>query len=338
MEIYILANKSINGSLIAEHLFREERIIDRFAAWLSNEGADKISIISDKNLNVKNTTYIGNSKIDLKDKRIIDLSYVYDSRKLKVMLKKEKINLKKAVMFTNESKVHLDSFGCLYGRSEWNPISQYYLEGWGEKISFLIRNTHITPNFITAVNIIFGLAITSFLFLEGKIWLILFAISIQAYHLLDVVDGQLARLKGKATVFGKWLDCAGDRFVIASWYIAIALSLYFKEGKVLFLFAAILVVFGMYIYQHLLLTSVAYFRDNKAKFKSKSPMRTNIVSSFALLFINGDIHYYMVTGFVLFGRMDLLLFFYTAYYNFMWLSYFLFYSIRYWKYGDIKEL
>jgi hypothetical protein len=157
------------------------------------------------------------------------------------------------------------------------------------------------------------------------------------YHLLDVADGQLARLTGKTTNWGKWVDGGGDKLVFSVWYIAISISLYIKNNNPLFLILGLVVMLGMYIYNYLLLTSVAYFRSFQFKFKSKSRLKNNPFSSTFLFFLNGDVYYHMITILAIIGRIDILLVFYAFYYNAVWLAYFIFYLIRYIMEGDVKE-
>lgn len=338
MKVYILANRELDGIFIAAHLFKDERIIDRFVNYFRGMGIKDVVIVSNKHLGIKDVSYLSPSEIKEEKGRIIDLSYVYDERKLKRLIKGGKENFYSAVMFKNKTKEHLDFFGCLYQRSEWNPFSQYYIEPWGEKIAFWLRKTSVTPNFLTFFNIIMGVLVNGLLFIKGGIGLIIFGFFIRIYHTIDVIDGQLARLTGKVTRFGKWIDGGGDRLVHSLWYLSIATSLYLANGKVLFLFVGLAAIIGTHIHNYLLLTSVAYFRDNKAKFKSTNKLRTNILSSFLLFFLNGDVHNHLLTIFAWIGKLNWFIIFYAIYYNIIWFAYFLFYLIQYLKSGDVREV
>ncbi len=337
MRIIIRADRKIGKEIIAEHRFRGTRIIDRIVNFLLDIGENKIQIVSDEDLKVKNVENIPLSKIDLlKSKIVIDLKFVYDDRKLRRLIKKGK-SVEKAVMIENKTIKNLDSFGCLYERKEWNPISQFYIEPLGEKIAFWLRKTKVTPNFVTSLNITLGALASVLIFLGGTLNLVLFGIWVRIYHLLDVMDGSLSKFKGQGTLFGKWFDCVGDRFINGVWYLVIILTLYLRSRNTLYLFVGLALLFGVYMYNHLLLTSVAYFRNNNFYYKSPTKIKENILIKFVLLFINGDIHFHLLTIFSFMNKLEWFVLFYTGYFNFMWLMYFIFYLVKYVKEGDIKE-
>ena len=336
MKLVIRADRKIERESIAEHNFNGRRIIDRIVDFLSSIGQKDVFIASDKDLKVKNTPTIPLSKIDSSDsKSIIDLRYTYDRRKLEKLIKKGK-HLDKAIIIENEKLCHLDYMGCLYERKEWNPISKYYIEPWGEKIGYWLRNTRVTPNSVSFVNILFSLFASGLLFL-GFPGRILFGIWVRIFHMLDIVDGQIARLKCQGTSFGRWVDGAGDRLVCAFWHLSISSYLYFKSSNTLFLFLGLFTLFGNMMYNYLLYTSVAYFRNNRFDVKSKSKVKQNPIIKFILSFISYDIHLHLLTLAAIFDKLEWFIIFYAFYFNFMWFAYFLFYLMKYLKEGDIKE-
>lgn len=70
--------------------------------------------------------------------------------------------------------------------------------------------TELTPNQITAVSSIFRL-LSALCFLTGSRWgLIAGALSYYLAYVIDCVDGPVARLKGKTSVFGRYFDHLSD--------------------------------------------------------------------------------------------------------------------------------
>ena len=338
MNILIRADRKIGNEFIAGHLFKGQRIIDRIISFFSSMGQNKIYVVSDKSLNVKNVETIPFSKVSsLKNIFVIDLELIYDGRKLKRLIKKGKSS-KEAIIMENKTIGNLDIFGCLYERKEWNPISQFYVEPFGEKLAFWLRKTRVSPNFITFLNIILSVLASGLLFLGGPLNLILFAIWTRIYYTLDIVDGQLARFKSKTSKFGAWIDGGGDRLISGTWHIAIASSLYLSSRNVFFLFAGLMILLGKSLYNYLLYTSIAYFRNNRFDYKSSSPIKRNPLVRFILLFINYDIHHHILFICVLVNKLEWFLIFYTIYFNFMWLIFFLFYFLKYVREGDVVEV
>lgn len=80
-------------------------------------------------------------------------------------------------------------------------------------VRFLAKHTPVTPNQVTFAAIVVGV-IGGVLFTPGvNPWLFAGALVFQLSQILDCVDGQLARLTGKSSDFGRLLDGAGDYIV-----------------------------------------------------------------------------------------------------------------------------
>lgn len=79
------------------------------------------------------------------------------------------------------------------------------------RLVVLVANyTELTPNQITLISSLFRL-VTAALFLSGDYWaLVLGGICFQLAYLIDCVDGPVARLKGKTSVLGRYLDHLSD--------------------------------------------------------------------------------------------------------------------------------
>ena len=103
----------------------------------------------------------------------------------------------------------------------------YFMNRW---VVRLLYPTSITPNQITFLSLIFGLASAGFyvsgipdalvwgaLFLYGKVF-------------LDNVDGNLARVRGTTSRFGRFLDSLADFLVTVLVYIAVTMYLVRTTG------------------------------------------------------------------------------------------------------------
>lgn len=69
-----------------------------------------------------------------------------------------------------------------------------------------IVNTKITPNQITFLSFVFSLFSALFFILASHFFVVLGAISFLISHILDGVDGVLARVKGVSSEYGSFLD------------------------------------------------------------------------------------------------------------------------------------
>jgi hypothetical protein len=101
---------------------------------------------------------------------------------------------------------------CFHGREPWFNV--FFLK----KISvgatrFLANYTSVSPNFITGLSLAFGLLSGWF---YGADFAVYGALSYLASYICDAVDGKLARLTGRLSRYGAWLDIAVDRLVFFS--------------------------------------------------------------------------------------------------------------------------
>ncbi|GAB1823114.1 CDP-alcohol phosphatidyltransferase family protein [Herbidospora sp. RD11066] len=90
------------------------------------------------------------------------------------------------------------------------------------RLALLTANhTSITPNGLTAVSMLLGLA-SAACFAAGALLpgAVLFYLSFT----VDCMDGKIARLKGNGTPFGLWLDYVGDRLRVGACAFGFALG------------------------------------------------------------------------------------------------------------------
>jgi phosphatidylglycerophosphate synthase len=103
-------------------------------------------------------------------------------------------------------------------------------------VSRRIARTPLTPNMVTLFNVAIGLA-GAYLFSRGGYGAhvagsLIFLLCV----ILDGVDGEVARLKLKETVFGRYLDIITDNIVHVALFIGIALGVARKTGNEQYLY------------------------------------------------------------------------------------------------------
>ncbi len=98
----------------------------------------------------------------------------------------------------------------------------YFMNRW---VVRLLYPTSITPNQITFLSLVFGLASAGFYVSEIPDALIWGAIFLYGKVFLDNVDGNLARVRGTTSRFGRFLDSLADFLVTVLVYIAVTVYL-----------------------------------------------------------------------------------------------------------------
>ena len=97
------------------------------------------------------------------------------------------------------------------------PLRENFFEGMYSEVSSRVSpfflKTSITPNQMTIISGLFGVIGSILLISESYFNLIVAAIFIQLYTILDLVDGDIARSKNMQTYFGMWLDIFFDKLI-----------------------------------------------------------------------------------------------------------------------------
>jgi len=90
------------------------------------------------------------------------------------------------------------------------------------RIVYIIKNSGITPNQVTIISFLVGVAAAACFGSGARPMLIAGAILLQLSLVLDCVDGQLARLKNQSSEKGAWLDLATDIIKVFSVYFGLS--------------------------------------------------------------------------------------------------------------------
>jgi hypothetical protein len=109
----------------------------------------------------------------------------------------------------------------------------------------LIGNTRITPNQITFLSILVGLAATVFFLLGNPVSLLIGALLLEIFYIFDAVDGQLARYKGLSSVTGAYFDYISNHIIHPLIFFGIGIGLSSFDGNSIYSVGGYFAGFGM---------------------------------------------------------------------------------------------
>ncbi len=113
----------------------------------------------------------------------------------------------------------------------------YFFNGW---LVRMLYPTPITPNQITVLSFVIGLLSAGFYVSGRSDALVWGAVFLYGKVVLDNVDGNLARVRGTSSRFGRFLDSLADFFVTVLVYIGISYYLVQTTGDARFWFLGLL--------------------------------------------------------------------------------------------------
>jgi phosphatidylglycerophosphate synthase len=97
----------------------------------------------------------------------------------------------------------------------------------------------LTPNRITLLSFVAALAATVLIVVGGQVEFLAAATLIHVSHILDCMDGQMARFRGVSSSAGGFLDKLTDQIQVMLWFGAIAYAAYDQSHDVLPVFLAL---------------------------------------------------------------------------------------------------
>ncbi|MBB6173167.1 phosphatidylglycerophosphate synthase [Nocardiopsis mwathae] len=110
-------------------------------------------------------------------------------------------------------------------------------------VRVIANRTAITPNQLTVAALFLGLGAAACFAIGTWHYLVLGALLYYLCFLLDCMDGKLARLTDRESLFGSWMDYVFDRFRVLICAIALMGGQYVLTGQVVFVWLALVVVF-----------------------------------------------------------------------------------------------
>ena len=127
------------------------------------------------------------------------------------------------------------------------PVSRYLNRPLSIRLTRMLLNTNITPNHISIFSFILSLLGTVFFFLGGYINLMIGGILAQISSIIDGCDGEIARLKFKATEFGGWFDAVLDRYGDAFLLFGLTYHVYLTDSTFLYIIIGFLAIIGTFM-------------------------------------------------------------------------------------------
>lgn len=91
-------------------------------------------------------------------------------------------------------------------------FTTYFVSTYSRYIARWAARRGLTPNQVTLISIVFGIAAAACFATGDRPWMVLGGVLIYFAFVFDCVDGQVARYARKFGVLGAWLDATFDRF------------------------------------------------------------------------------------------------------------------------------
>ncbi|WP_187431516.1 hypothetical protein ROLI_026630 [Roseobacter fucihabitans] len=144
----------------------------------------------------------------------------------------------------------------------------------------------MTPNRITAASFLFAVIATVAILLGGTGWFIAAAIAIHVSHILDCMDGQMARYRQVSSPEGSYYDRRTDQVQVAMWFGAAGYAAFVQTASVIPVFLALIGIafYGLRGYAKYVALEIETTRDPgyPAEIARLKPVRTTTGIGFAL--------------------------------------------------------
>lgn len=127
-------------------------------------------------------------------------------------------------------------------------INQYLNRPAAFLVAKWFKKLKASPNVVTVFSLLFGVS-SGYCFAKGENSFVLAGgILLQLMIIFDCADGQLARITGKSSSFGKTLDGLADILTHFSIFYGVAFALYRESGNILPFFLAVIAQASMYLH------------------------------------------------------------------------------------------
>lgn len=138
---------------------------------------------------------------------------------------------------------------------------------------FVVDVKWVTPNMITLVSFIVAIMSVMFIIIGGPINFIIAAILIHLSHILDCMDGQMARYRKISSPLGSFFDKLTDKIQVALWFAAVGYAAYAQTQNVLPIFLAFTGVAFHAFYSYTKHITI-YEMSTRSEYKSLDGART----------------------------------------------------------------
>ncbi len=144
-------------------------------------------------------------------------------------------------------KVKRELLRSTLGKISDGPVSRYLNRPVSVRMTRWLLKANITPNQISTFSFILSVTGAIFFFLEGYINLVVGAILAQLASIIDGCDGEIARLKFKASDFGGWYDAVLDRYADAFLLFGLTYHVYSSDRSFIVLLIGFLAIIGSFM-------------------------------------------------------------------------------------------
>ena len=172
-------------------------------------------------------------------------------------------------------------------------VDRFFNRPLGRPLSKLLAQTPVSPNQVSLLSILIGVA-SAWFFAAGSF--VMGALILQLSAVVDCVDGDLARVLFKQSRAGKWLDLAGDQVVHFSVFAAIGMGVSRLDPSVPALTLGLSAALGV------LLSFAVIVRALRQPVAHRRPLLNKLLEATA----NRDFSVVLLL-LAIFGRMDLFL-------------------------------
>jgi len=156
------------------------------------------------------------------------------------------------------------------------PVSKILNRPISLRISKMLIKTGITPNQISVLSFVIGLAGASFFFIGEYFYLILGGILIHIHSIVDGCDGEVARLKLRQTKYGGWLDSVLDRYVDAAIILGLIYGYWSINGDVTIWIIGFFAIIGSFLNSYTGDKYDSIFRNGDVTKRSKFRMGRDV--------------------------------------------------------------
>jgi len=188
-------------------------------------------------------------------------------------------------------EVDKESYQPVISHSDSPIIDRYIIRKISGFITGLLVNTPVTPNQVTIISLILGIASAAFFSHGAHTYTIIAGLFYFISTVFDQCDGEVARHKQMTSDFGKTFDIIVDSIVNATITIGITIAIYKTNGSGLSIIAGLLAMTGIVI--SLLLTTYFSHENNNNTGTKEMLDRLN----------NKDFFYIIMLASVIFNQM-----------------------------------
>lgn len=130
---------------------------------------------------------------------------------------------------------------------------------------FVVDWQWLTPNRITILSFVVAIISAVLIIIGGNSNFIIAAILIHVSHILDCMDGQMARYRQTSSAVGSYLDRLTDQVQVVLWFGAIAYAAYLQSNNLTPVFLALIGIgfYGVRGYAKYVAIEIAMSQDPK---------------------------------------------------------------------------